>query len=116
MKEQKWKDVIVAWANGHTIQYTNMIHDTWEDLPTDTLPNFHRGGKFRIKPKLKLVKNTYYLGHNKHAQTSWNNVILLRYSEGKLIHENGWLPPENTTITHVMVSVENYLLKFGEVE
>jgi len=43
-------DVIIAWAEGKTIQVYSRAEDEWHDLPALTGPAFHPDIKYRIKP------------------------------------------------------------------
>ena len=47
-KPHKYKDLIIAWANGEDIQYWSDELQSWRDL---CQPNFNFDGKFRVKPK-----------------------------------------------------------------
>lgn len=47
-KAHKHKDLIIAWANGETIQCWNNELQAWEDLYH---LNFNSDVKFRVKPK-----------------------------------------------------------------
>ena len=47
-KVHKHKDVIIAWANGETIQFWSGDRYGWLDVLE---PNFNSDTKFRVKPK-----------------------------------------------------------------
>ena len=47
-KAHKHKDLIIAWANGETIQLWNEKRYSWVDIFE---PNFNSDAKFRVKPK-----------------------------------------------------------------
>jgi len=51
----KHRDVIIAWANGETIQVKPRSGETWIDWPDymldPTTPAFGSLSQFRIKPK-----------------------------------------------------------------
>ena len=47
-KPHKHKDLIIAWANGETIQCWNNELQAWRDL---CQPSFNSDVKFRVKPK-----------------------------------------------------------------
>lgn len=51
---EKYKDLIIAWANGETIQFR--MGDTWKDI--EGTPLWEEGNEYRVKPKTKF----FYLG------------------------------------------------------
>lgn len=51
-KPHKHKDLIVAWANGETIQYWNDELQSWRNC---SHPDFNFDCKLRVKPKIILI-------------------------------------------------------------
>jgi hypothetical protein len=56
----KHRDVIIAWANGETIQWRKDESEEWSDLrsperATKSNPGFYEEYQYRIKPKLKTM-------------------------------------------------------------
>lgn len=89
-KVHKHKDVIIAWANGETIQFWGGDRHGWLDVLE---PNFNSDAKFRVKPKtisingLKVPepirtkpkrKTTYYvpdvLGYDFYLSDWWSDT------------------------------------------
>ena len=57
MTDHKWKDVIVAWANGSKIQYRRHEGDDWNIAIN---PTFSTVGYFRVKPEPELIDGRWY--------------------------------------------------------
>ena len=51
-KPHKYKDAIIAWANGETIQFWWGDRYGWLDVLE---PNFNSDTKFRVKPEIILI-------------------------------------------------------------
>ena len=51
-KAHKHKDLIIAWANGETIQFWGGDRYCWLDVLE---PNFNSDAKFRVKPDIILI-------------------------------------------------------------
>lgn len=47
-------DVIIEWAKGATIQYSNGIHNKWRDCPYE--PTWSLTTKYRVKPATKKYR------------------------------------------------------------
>ena len=60
MKPHKHAEVIKAWADGHTIQYSNQTTNlNWTDMPICS-PNWHENVEYRVKPKPSPDVVRYY--------------------------------------------------------
>lgn len=51
-KAHKHKDLIIAWANGETIQFWSGDRRSWLDILE---PNFNSDAKFRVKPEIIII-------------------------------------------------------------
>lgn len=51
-KAHKHKDLIIAWANGETIQFWGGDKHGWLDVLE---PNFNSDAKFRVKPEIIII-------------------------------------------------------------
>ena len=68
-------EIMQAWIDGETIQYTDKSYKNWKDLQNEPLWNF-KECYFRIKPKEKVKKTTKYLCFED------SNGNLFHYREG----------------------------------
>lgn len=91
-RAHKHKDVIIAWANGETIQFWCGDRYCWLDVLE---PNFNYESKFRVKPEIILINGievpapvtdklelhqSYYtpslVGFSFYNQRAWSNSVL----------------------------------------
>ena len=68
-------EIMQAYLDGKTIQYTDKSYKNWKDLQNEPLWNF-KECYFRIKPKEKVKKTTKYLCFED------SNGNLFHYREG----------------------------------
>jgi hypothetical protein len=60
MKQHKWYEIIVAWAQGETIQYRYSNEGEWVDEEHPNPPWASPTVQFRVKPQ-EAVTRTYYM-------------------------------------------------------
>lgn len=79
---EKYKDVIIAWANGETIQFR--MGNTWKDI--EGTPLWEEGNEYRVKPKTKV----FYLGLESDKDgvqvTNKFSNIEIQVEDGKIIN------------------------------
>ncbi len=63
MKPHKYKDLIIAWANGAEIQVKYDIKDEWINWDDSDSPSWHENFEYRIKPEPK-PDYYFYFGYD----------------------------------------------------
>lgn len=78
---EKYKDLIIAWANGETIQFR--MGDNWRDI--EGTPLWEEGNEYRVKPKTKM----FYLGLESNKDgvkvTDKFSNIEIQVEDGKIV-------------------------------
>ncbi len=90
----KHADVIIAWANGETIEYRFILPtlygtkwSEWKPLPKEDTIHWHKDNEYRVKPKKKTPSQVYF---NNIAQTSVHDslkAVIEAYKRGELDYE-----------------------------